>query len=63
MTRLHFSRKQLCIPYALFLVLFVAIPMLLILFYAFTETVDGAIRFSFANFINFFTSTAKLSTF
>lgn len=62
MMQMHFSRKQLCIPYALFLVLFVIIPMLLILFYAFTETVDGAIRFSFANFINFFTSTAKLST-
>ena len=62
MTKLHFSRKQLCIPYALFLVLFVVLPMLLILFYAFTETVDGAIRLSFANFVNFFTSTAKLST-
>ena len=62
MVKLHFSRKQLCIPYGLFLALFVVIPMLLILFYAFTETVDGAIRFSFANFANFFTSTAKLST-
>ena len=62
MVKFHFSRKQLCIPYALFLILFVIIPMLLILFYAFTETVDGMIRFSFANFVNFFTSTAKLST-
>ena len=62
MTRLHFSRKQLCIPYALFLVLFVAIPMLLILFYAFTDEVEGVLTFTFANFLNFFTSTAKLST-
>lgn len=62
MMKLHFSRKQLCIPYALFLLLFVVIPMLLILFYAFTETIDGKIIFSFANFANFFTSTAKLST-
>ena len=62
MMKLHFSRKQLCIPYALFLLLFVVIPMLLILFYAFTETVDDKIVFSFANFANFFTSTAKLST-
>ena len=62
MMKLHFSRKQLCIPYALFLLLFVVIPMLLILFYAFTETIDGKIVFSFANFANFFTSTAKLST-
>lgn len=62
MMKLHFSRKQLCIPYALFLLLFVVIPMLLILFYAFTETVDDKIVFSFANFADFFTSTAKLST-
>ena len=62
MMQMHFSRKQLCIPYALFLILFVIIPMFLILFYAFTETADGAIRFSFANFIDFFTSAAKLST-
>mgnify|MGYP001771157438 CR=1 FL=1 len=62
MVKVHFSRKQLCIPYGIFLALFVVIPMLLILFYAFTETADGAIRFSFANFLNFFTSKAKLST-
>lgn len=62
MVKVHFSRKQLCIPYGMFLALFVVIPMLLILFYAFTETADGAIRFSFANFLNFFTSKAKLST-
>ena len=34
MVRVHFSRRQLCIPYGLFLALFVVIPMLLILFYA-----------------------------
>ena len=59
MTKIQFSRKQLCIPYAVFLALFVIVPMLLILFYAFTGT-DG--RFTFENFQNFFTSTAKLST-
>ena len=62
MVKVLYSRTQLCIPYGLFLALFVVIPMLLILFYAFTETADGAIRFSFANFLNFFTSKAKLST-
>ncbi len=63
MEGIRFSRKQLCIPYALFLALFVIVPMLLILFYAFTEaTESGGISFSFANFINIFTSTAKLST-
>ena len=62
MERIHFSRKQLCIPYGLFLALFVIIPMLLILFYAFTKEVNGSLSFSFSNFIGFFTSRAKLST-
>ena len=63
MTKLHFSRKQLCIPYALFLLLFVVIPMLMILFYAFTgEGADVSLTFTFSNFAKFFTSTAKLST-
>lgn len=59
MTTPQFSRRQLCIPYAVFLVLFVIVPMLLIVYYAFTGT-DG--RFTFENFLNFFTSKAKLST-
>lgn len=63
MMKLRFSRKQLCIPYALFLILFVVIPMLMILFYAFTgEGADGNLTFTFANFADFFTSRAKLST-
>ena len=63
MMKLHFSRKQLCFPYALFLLLFVVIPMLMILFYAFTgEGADGGLTFTFANFADFFTSKAKLST-
>ena len=59
MTKLQFSRKQLGIPYAVFLIFFVIVPMLLILYYAFTGT-DG--RFTFENFLGFFTSKAKLST-
>ena len=63
MFRFHFSRKQLCIPYAVFLALFVIIPMLLILLYAFTgEDADGNLYFSFANFLEFFSSTSKLQT-
>lgn len=63
MIKIHFSRKQLCIPYALFLILFVVIPMLMILFYAFTgEDANGNLSFTLANFADFFTSTAKLST-
>ena len=59
MTKLRFSRKQLCIPYAMFLVLFVIAPLLVILYYAFT---NGEGKFSFSNFTNFFTSTNTLGT-
>ena len=59
MTKLRFSRKQLCIPYALFLILFVIAPLVVILYYAFT---NGEGKFSFANFTNFFTSTNTLGT-
>lgn len=57
--RLTFQRKQLCIPYGLFLALFVVIPLLLIVFYAFTDK-SGTI--SFTNFIRFFSSTTTIST-
>ena len=56
---LSFSRKQLCIPYGLFLVLFVVLPLLLIVFHAFTNQ-NGT--FSFENFARFFTSTTTIST-
>lgn len=59
MTKLHFSRKQLCIPYAVFLILFVVAPLLVIVYYAFT---NGEGRFSLENFANFFTSTNTLGT-
>ncbi len=55
----RFSRKTLCIPYAVFLVFFVIIPMLVILFYAFT---DKEMHLSFHNFIRFFSDPTKLST-
>jgi len=35
--KLHFSRKLLAIPYALFLAVFVLIPLLIIVYYAFTD--------------------------
>ncbi len=54
-----FSRKQLCIPYGLFLALFVVLPLLLIVFYAFTDQ-NGSI--SLSNFIRFFSSATTLST-
>lgn len=54
-----FSRKQLCIPYGLFLVLFVVLPLFLIVFYAFVDN-NGVI--SVSNFIRFFSSATTLST-
>ncbi len=41
--KLHFSRKLLAIPYAIFLALFVVVPLLIIVYYAFT---DDAGRFT-----------------
>ena len=38
--KLHFSRKLLAIPYALFLAVFVVAPLLIIVYYAFTDA-DG----------------------
>ena len=58
MKKISFSRKHLGIPYALFLVMFVIFPLLLIVFYAFTDA-NGHI--TFINFINFFKSNANLT--
>lgn len=55
----NFSRKQLCIPYGLFLVFFVIFPLLLIVYYAFT---NGTGDFTLENFGAFFQDTTKIST-
>ncbi len=57
--KMGFSRKNLCIPYALFLVLFVIIPLFVIVYYAFTDN-TGAITLE--NFLDFFTNSTKIST-
>ena len=54
-----FSRKQLAIPYAIFLVLFVILPLLVVLSYAFTNG-DGQV--SFHNFVAFFGSSKTVGT-
>ncbi len=59
MKGLRFNRKQLCIPYAVFLILFVIAPLIVIVYYAFT---NGQGHFTFDNFVNFFTSTKTLGT-
>lgn len=55
----HFSRKQLCIPYFLFLLAFVVAPLLVIIFYAFT---NGEGKFTLDNLQNFFTSPNTIGT-
>lgn len=60
-SKIHFQRKQLTIPYALFLLFFVIAPLILVTYYAFTDGVTGS--FTFNNFIKFFSSTDSLNTF
>lgn len=50
--KFRFQRKYLSIPYILFLILFVVIPILIIIYYAFTDKNTGS--FSFINLQNFF---------
>lgn len=57
--KLAFSRKQLGIPYALFVLLFVVAPLLVIIYYAFT---NGQGQFSLANFLDFFSNPNTLGT-
>ena len=51
-------RKSLALPFVLFLLLFVLIPILFIIFYAFTDA-DG--NFTWEAIVSFFTSTTKLN--
>ena len=55
--KFRFQRKFLSIPYVLFLILFVVLPILLIIYYAFSDK-NGLI--SFANAVNFFSNPDKL---
>ena len=52
MHRRTFSRKTLGIPYAIFLLLFVAMPLLVLVYYAFT---NGQGEFTVMNLVGFFT--------
>jgi len=54
-----FSRKQLSIPYVIFLLFFVVAPLIVVVYYAFT---DGEGRLTAANFIHFFTSPNTVGT-
>lgn len=59
MRRYKFTRDQLMIPYAVFLVLFVLLPLFVIISYAFTDA-NGEL--SFANFIHFFQNAKTIGT-
>ena len=56
---MNFSRKSLGIPYAVFLVIFVAAPLLFLFYYAFT---DGQGQFTMQIFLHFFTDPNTLGT-
>lgn len=59
MSKIKFSRKWLAVPYAVFMLLFVVIPLLLILGYAFTDN-DG--NFTFENLVTLFSSSSNIET-
>lgn len=56
--RFYFQRKYLCIPYALFLILFIIVPILIIIWYAFTDS-NGMP--SWNALVDFFTSWSKIN--
>lgn len=55
----RFTRSQIGIPYLAFLICFVIAPLLVIVYYAFT---NGEGQLSFANFLGFFTSSNTIGT-
>lgn len=59
MGKISFSRKSLGIPYTLFLVLFVVAPLLVLVYYAFT---NGQGQFTLANLVGFFTNPNTMGT-
>lgn len=54
-----FTRKQLGIPYGIFLMLFVILPLLVVVYYAFT---NGEGYLSFENFLAFFKNPRAIGT-
>lgn len=57
MSKLKFKRKHLTIPYFVFLVCFVLIPLILIVYYSLS---DESGKISFRNFETFFTNKDKI---
>ncbi|MGN0437742.1 MAG: ABC transporter permease [Lachnospiraceae bacterium] len=59
MKQISFSRKNLGIPYMIYLVLFVVMPLIVLVYYAFTDKTG---KVSLDNFIQFFTNPNTLGT-
>ena len=57
--KFRFQRKYLSIPYVLFFLFFVKAPLLLIVYYAFTNKGESGI--SFANFQKFFSDMTNVN--
>lgn len=56
---MKFSRRQLNIPYVIFLIGFVVLPLLVVLYYSLT---DGKGQFTLENFQSFFTNLKTMGT-
>ena len=54
------KRSTWALPYAIFLLLFVALPLIIIILYAFEDSSGG---FSLGNFVKFFTDADAIGTF
>lgn len=59
MRQSFFTRKQLGIPYGIFLALFVILPLFVVVYYAFT---NGEGQLSFDNFLKFFQNPRAIGT-
>ena len=59
MKKYFFDRKQLAIPYFIYLLLFVVMPLLVVLYYGFT---DGEGHLSYYNFTAFFKNSKTMGT-
>ena len=59
MKKWHFDRRQLSLPYLIYLILFVVMPLLVVLYYGFT---DGEGNISFTNLVSFFTNGKTMGT-
>ena len=55
----RFQRKYLSIPYIVFFLLFIIVPIFLIIYYAFTDKATG--NFSFINLVHFFSDMTNIN--